>query len=114
MQKTTWSFMLLVAFAAGLVLAGLQSAPVSGQRVNSITDAGSKQGELIAISNPSQAGQQLMLVDPRLKVVCIYQVDGSTGQITLKSVRNVHWDMMMDEFNGVSPSPRDIRATLHR
>jgi len=106
MRKTTWSFMILVAFAAGLVL--------SGQRVNSVTDSGSKQGELIAISIPSQAGQQLMLVDPRLKVVCVYQVDGSSGQITLKSVRNVHWDMMMDEFNGVSPSPRDIRATLHR
>jgi hypothetical protein len=114
MPKTAWSFMVLFAFIAGLVLAGLQSSPVAGQRVNPAVDSGPRQGELIAISNSSPTGQQLLLVDPRLKVICVYQVDRSSGQITLKSVRNVHWDMMMDEFNGVSPSPRDIRAILHR
>lgn len=114
MPKTAWSCIVLFAFIAGLVLAGLQSSPVAGQRLNATANPLTQQGGLIAISHPSQVGQQLTLVDPRLQVICVYQVDSSSGQITLKSVRNVHWDMMMDEFNGMSPSPKEIRATLHR
>ena len=114
MPKTAWSFIVLCAFLAGLVLAGFQSSPVVGQRLNSIADPVSHQAELIAISHPTQTGQQLTIVDPRLRVICVYQVDRSSGQISLKSVRNVHWDMMMDEFNGMNPSPKEIRASLQR
>jgi hypothetical protein len=114
MPKTAWSFIVLSAFLIGLVLASLQSSPVAGQRLNSSVDPVPHQAELIAISHPSQTGQQLTIIDPRLRVICVYQVDRSSGQISLKSVRNVHWDMMMDEFNGMSPSPKEIRATLHR
>ena len=35
-----------------------------------------------------------------------------TGQIELKSVRNVQWDLLIEEFNGVRPLPREIRALL--
>ena len=114
MSKTAWSLLVLVAFVVGLAVAGLQSSSVSGQRTNPAGESVSAPGELIAISNPTQVGHQLTIVDPRLRVICVYQVDRSSGQLTLKSVRNVHWDMMMDEFNGMSPSPKEIRATLHR
>lgn len=115
MQKLSWSVLVMVAFISGLVVAGLASSPLTGQRIApGQPQTASPQGQLIAIAHPADSGQQLTLVDPRLRVVSVYQVDRSTGQITLKSVRNVHWDMMMDEFNGVQPSPRDIRSLLHR
>jgi hypothetical protein len=41
----------------------------------------------------------------------VYHIDGS-GEISLRSVRAFHWDLMMDDFNGVSPSPREIRALV--
>jgi hypothetical protein len=44
--------------------------------------------------------------------MCIYHVDPATGVVALKSVRNIQWDLMMDEFNGVSPLPREIRSML--
>jgi hypothetical protein len=70
-------------------------------------------GDLIAISFDVGGGrQQLTLVDPRTRMVGVYHIDPATGELTLKSVRNVHWDLQMDEFNGTNPSPREIRSLL--
>ena len=30
------------------------------------------------------------------------------------SVRNIHWDLQMMEFNGVNPLPREIRLQLEQ
>lgn len=56
--------------------------------------------------------QQLTLVDPNMRVVAVYQIDLAKGDITLKSVRNVHWDLQMLEFNTAAPLPREIRSML--
>jgi hypothetical protein len=32
--------------------------------------------------------------------------------VALKSVRSIQYDLMMQEFNGVSPLPREIRAMV--
>ena len=72
-------------------------------------------GGLIALS--CQAGehrQQLAVIDPSMKVVGVYHIDTATGDIVLKSVRNIHWDLQMMEFNGASPSPREIRTLLEQ
>ena len=42
-------------------------------------------------------------------VLAVYLVDSGTGQINLKSVRQVSWDLRMEEFNTNQPSPSDIR-----
>ena len=44
--------------------------------------------------------------------MAVYHVDRATGKITLKSVRNVRWDLLLDEFNGTNPAPREIRALV--
>jgi hypothetical protein len=56
--------------------------------------------------------QQLTIIDPRTRVLGIYHVDTQSGAITLKSVRNISWDLQMVEFNGTNPLPRDVRALL--
>lgn len=72
-------------------------------------------GELIALSHDLGEGrQQVTVIDPKLRVMAVYHVERTSGEIALKSVRNVHWDLQMEEFNGVSPSPRDIRALLEQ
>jgi hypothetical protein len=30
--------------------------------------------------------------------------------LSLKSVRNVAWDLMIEDFNSANPTPREIRA----
>ena len=69
--------------------------------------------ELIALTAPvDQHRHQVTVIDPRGRVMSVYHVELATGEITLKSVRNIHWDLQMSEFNGVSPLPREIRSLV--
>jgi len=58
--------------------------------------------------------QMLAVVDPRQRVMGVYQVDPGTGKIALWSVRNLQWDLQMTEFNTGNPPPREIRALLEQ
>jgi hypothetical protein len=70
-------------------------------------------GDLMAFSSETGNGPALItLIDVKARVMCVYHVDRTTGQIELKSVRNVQHDLLMEEFNGVSPLPSDIRKLL--
>jgi hypothetical protein len=67
------------------------------------------------ISHVAQVGenrQQLTVIDPEMRVVAVYHIEMSKGEITLKSVRNFHWDLQMLEFNTATPLPREIRTML--
>ena len=69
----------------------------------------------MAFSSEAGSGPaQVTLIDVKTRVMCVYHVDRATGQIELKSVRNFHWDLLMEEFNGVRPLPREIRALLEQ
>jgi hypothetical protein len=72
-------------------------------------------GGLIAL--PTLAGeqrQQLTVIDPDTRVLGVYHIDLASGEVTLKSVRNIHWDLQMIEFNGTNPLPREVRAILEQ
>ncbi len=72
-------------------------------------------GDLMAFSSETTTGpSQVTLIDVKTRAMCVYHVDRSTGQIELKSVRNFHWDLLMEEFNGVRPLPREIRALMEQ
>ncbi len=71
-------------------------------------------GGLIALSAPGEHGQQVTLIDPETRVVGVYHIDAATGEIVLKSIRNIHWDLQMNEFNGTSPLPSEVRSMLDR
>jgi hypothetical protein len=70
---------------------------------------------LITSTVPAGEDRQLLtIIDPAAKVVGVYHLDLTTGEITLKSVRNITWDLQMLEFNGTIPSPREIRSQLEQ
>lgn len=70
-------------------------------------------GEMIALSFDAGGGRQhITLIDPRTAMMSVYGIDPNTGEIALRSVRNVRWDLQMDEYNGTNPSPREIRSLL--
>ena len=69
------------------------------------------------ISHVAQVGenkQHLTVIDPAMRVVAVYHVEMSKGEITLKSVRNFHWDLQMLEFNTAAPLPQEIRSMLEQ
>ncbi len=59
-------------------------------------------------------GQQIVVIDTEQRVIGSYHVTKDTGEITLKSIRNIRYDLLMEEFNGGEPKPRDIRALLEQ
>ncbi len=69
--------------------------------------------ELIALNSDVEAGrQQIVVIDSKSRVMSVYHIEHATGVISLKSVRNIHADLLMDEFNTDSPLPKEIRAIL--
>ena len=104
---------MLLAAALLMAAAGtwVSSDTAYAQRAGS-NHVGDSQG-LITYSTPlGDARQQLTVIDPQLHVLSIYHIESTTGEIALKSVRNIHWDLQMSEFNGKSPLPREIRSML--
>ena len=71
--------------------------------------------QLIAFSvQDGEGNQQVTLIDPVGRAMSVYHIETASGEITLRSVRRFHWDLQMEEFNGTSPSPRDIRSLIER
>jgi hypothetical protein len=66
------------------------------------------------VSTLPDGKQQTLLIDGERRVVSVYHIHPTTGEISLKSVRNFRYDLEMDEFGTSSPSPRDIKAMLNR
>jgi len=100
---------LLVACLIGLVVGG----DVWRTHVYAQPPATRPPGELIALNSDVEEGrQQIVVIDSKSRVMSVYHIEHATGVISLKSVRNIHADLLMDEFNTESPLPKEIRAIL--
>jgi hypothetical protein len=119
MRSVVWGGVLGAGFM--LVLWGLATwQPALGQRPGAGLGAPANapgqfgpSGELIALSFDAGGGRQhITLIDPRTAMMSVYGIDPASGEIALRSVRNVRWDLQMDEYNGTTPSPREIRSLL--
>lgn len=102
---------------AGIVLAGagLAQGPAARSAPASTLAAASSDrsagGDLVVLSHEGPDGrQQITVVDTRQRVIAVYQVDRASGALQLRSVRNVQWDLTIEEYNCASPAPREIRA----
>jgi hypothetical protein len=72
-------------------------------------------GDMMAFATTlGEDRQQITLIDPRTRVMSVYHVEPKSGEIVLKAVRNVTWDMQMTAFNGTSPLPQEIRSQLQQ
>ena len=72
----------------------------------------STSGQLITQMTPlADNRQQLVVIDPELHAMAVYHIDAA-GEVLLKSVRNFHWDLQMEHFNGTKPLPQEIRSLI--
>ena len=53
-----------------------------------------------------------LIFDPVRQVFAVYHIDAASGQIMLKSVRNLAADLRLEQFNSGAPAPKDIQAML--
>ena len=104
--------MTAVGALIGVVLM-FAAAGLLGIRSHALAQPSGFGADLITLSTSvGDRHQQLTVIDPRTRVLSVYHVELATGIVSLKSVRNIHWDLQMVEFNGVNPLPREIRALL--
>ena len=71
--------------------------------------------ELIVV--PTSLGdktQMLTVVDSRQRVLSVYHIDTATGKIALKSVRNIQWDLQINDLNNENPLPQQIQSLLQQ
>ena len=100
----------------GIVLVGAQIAyrPDSAFAQTSAPYPRGATSELIALNTTAEGHQQLTIIDPRARVIGVYHIDSARGEIALKSVRNIHWDLQLTEFNSAAPLPREISSLLQK
>ncbi len=62
----------------------------------------------------SEPGQPLAAVvyDPQQQVLGVYHVDRVTGEIELKSIRQIQWDLQMLHYDTKEPLPEHIKNDL--
>jgi hypothetical protein len=63
--------------------------------------------------SPLDDGRRLLIViDPATRHAAVYHVDPASGSLTLKSVRDISWDLAVDEFNAQEPRPAALKKML--
>jgi len=107
-------------FFAAVVVAGFFTAFLSGggmaaQRVGRTPQAGGGEqaGPLWTLATPLDDGRQMLLVvDQQNRALAIYHVDPANGTLTLKSTRDVSWDLLVEDFNCQEPRPAALKKML--
>ena len=113
-MKTTVFGVLLGAAVTTLAAAGLGLTSEAWAQRGGTIDAGSELITVSAMVGERPRFQQLTVIDPRSRVMSVYHVELESGAITLKSVRNISWDLLLREFNAVNPLPGEIRALMDK
>jgi hypothetical protein len=96
----------LIALA---VLGGWQGRDLAAQR----TSPPGGHGPLwISESRLDETRRLLVVVDEVGRHAAIYQIDAAAGTLTLKSTRDISWDLSVGDFNAQEPRPGAIQKML--
>jgi hypothetical protein len=100
--------------AAAVAATAEQRGEFYSQRATALPAPAAAAGsEMIVVpTSLGDRGQMLTIVDPRQRVFGVYHVELPSGKITLKSVRNIQWDLQMAGFNNEKPTPQEIQSQL--
>jgi len=101
----------------GIVVAAiLGSGGMAAQRAGRSppgAGSGDQSGPLWTLATPLDDGRQMLLVvDQQNRTMAIYHVDPASGTLTLKSTRDVRWDLMVEDFNCQEPRPSALKKML--
>ena len=110
MRSTVWNAVAGTLLLGCLSLVSLRDMTDNqSQKTNTFV---SQDGIIALHLEGSEASDAVALLDTKLRVMSIYHVERQSGEVHLKSVRNVTWDLQLDEYNGVSPSPKEIKSLV--
>jgi hypothetical protein len=115
MKKLVLGLLIGVVMMVAAVAGFGQRNEVFAQRVPSVPVPGAGDLMVVPITPGDKAqGQLLAVIEPRQQVMSVYRIDGNTGKIALRSVRNLHYDMLMTNYNNEPPLPQEIQTLLEQ
>jgi hypothetical protein len=101
----TWIMVFAILAVAGLWLGGRSAA----ERMASPGG----QGPLWVSESVLDEGRRLLVViDQAGRHLAVYHVDAGAGTVTLKSTREISWDLMVGDFNAQEPRPAALQKML--
>ncbi|GIW95215.1 MAG: hypothetical protein KatS3mg110_3256 [Pirellulaceae bacterium] len=105
---------MLVGAVGGGVLAGLIGLWLSDRStvMAQIEQPAARSHDIIAVPLAGESGRFLAVIAAQSRVMGIYEIHPTSGAIALRSVRNITWDLQLEELNTGAPSPKEIRALL--
>ncbi len=112
MRQTVLGALAGAVLAYAAVTGATESGRVLAQRPAVLPEGSAG---LIALPTGLSDGRQMLtVIDPRTQVMGHYQIDPAKGEIVLKGVRNIRWDLQIEEYNGVSPLPSEVRSLVEQ
>jgi hypothetical protein len=114
MKRAMLGALVGVGLIVAAVVAAEQHGELFAQRATATPPAVAGSELIVTPTALGDKVQMLTVVDPRQHVLSVYHIELLTGKITLKSVRNIHWDLQMTYLNNDNPLPQDIRSMLEQ
>ena len=108
-MRDTFAGMVLGAGLVVLAFVGWQAEPqAQGQTTKLANPVGD---DVFVMGMPvGEAGHRVIIFDKPHYTLAVYEVDTLAGRIALRSVRNVRWDLSLDDFNSLTPKPNEVLA----
>jgi len=98
-----------------VVALGLQpGGPDARAQRSAAVPTGEASGSLIALSAATAERQQITVIDPLQRTMCVYHVNATSGEISLRSVRSLQWDLRMEAYNTGSPAPQELGTLFQK
>lgn len=111
MPRSWKDFAASAAVVAALWIGWLGGGRTAAQRPAAPEPAAAT-GLWISSGPLDDARRLLLVVDPQLKNAAVYHVDAATGSLTLKSTRDIRYDLLVGDFNAQAPKPADLKRML--
>jgi hypothetical protein len=99
---------------AAVVAAGVAWSVQAQQPAGAVYSSGGR-NELITYCTPAEGKPtSLLVIDPAARRVAVYHINRESGEIQLKSVRNIAGDLSLDNWNTGGLSPDEISKMQKR
>lgn len=114
MRTAVLGFLFVVGCVIVAVGAGSDRSEPASQRIpwSQLQSTLANADMLVVPASVGERYQQVTLIDPKQRVISVYHIDFASGIITLRSVRNFHYDHQLMQYNGKDPLPEDLKSLV--
>lgn len=111
-MRDTFVGMVLGVALTAFAFVGWQSQPSAhGQTTQDVLQRNAENTVVMTVPL-GDAGQRVIVFDKDRFTLAVYEVDMLGGRIALRSVRQVQWDLALEEFNSLPPKPAEVQAMM--